>query len=67
MKKFQITGISIKYANKTPVKNKTGTRKKTGTKNVFSFLYNAGEMNNENCKIKKGNEVNTDAKRAILR
>ena len=46
---------------------KIGTKKKTGKKNAFSFLYNAGEINNENCKTKKGNEVNIDAKRAILR
>ena len=44
-----------------------GIRKKIGKKNLFSFLYIAGEINKTIWIIKKGNEIINDAKRDILR
>ena len=66
-KNSQIIGIIIKYAKNTPVKKRIGIKKKIGLKNAFSLLYNAGLMNNENCVIKNGKEVSSDANKEILR
>ena len=43
IKKSQIKGIKRKYAKITPNKNNNDIKKNIGKKNLFSFLYIAGD------------------------
>ena len=44
-----------------------GIRKDIGLKKTFSFLYKAGKINIENCKMKKGNELRNEANKEIFK
>ena len=44
-----------------------GIRNEIGLKKTFSFLYKAGEINIENCKMKKGNELRNEANNEIFK